>query len=448
MFSTINLKLTVGTLAIALLLICSVLLYKFDHLPTGNVMEQTSADEPMLNETFLLSAINALEAIGGQIVLKNDLTIMGQDVLLPSNVMLSGANSKITIFLVGKRLEVAGNAANVTVKDLTIDASGLGERYGFVIGQGATSVQLENVGFHNYAGNSGCLLNMGSQVTLNNVFFTNVTNAYPIRISGSNVSVRNCNSSDNSTYALIAVGGGISDIYITGNSAVNRPLLAANYGTTPSKNLWLENNTVYFPNGTYGVLIMGGKGDFLQVSHENVIVKSNFFRAGAGAFNAIAIYGLTRNVLVVGNTVDQSLSGHNGIGISSGVNVTVAENVVYGSVEPFEGGIEVESNPVHNRRVGFSENVTVTGNTVFNSTWGVYVRVMTPEHPNWNGTILRSKNILIENNLVFGCGVGVNLLHGDGVTVRNNNIGSNTVPFAVDVANVFNYTVTRNLGYP
>jgi hypothetical protein len=193
---------------------------------------------------------------------------------------------------------------------------------------------------------------------------------------------------------------------------------------------------------------MGGYGDSIQAAFDKVIVKSNLLRAAEGAWNAIAIYGLTSNALVINNTVDMSLSGHNGIGISSGVNVTVVGNVVFGSTELTEGGIEVESNPVHNRRVGFSENVTVTGNTVYNCDWGIYVRVMCPDHPNWTSTILLSKDIVIENNSVSSCNIGVNLLHGIDLIVRNNDIESNSVPFAVDVANVSKYTVTGNLGYP
>jgi hypothetical protein len=380
---------------------------------SSHIEQPTVNSSVMLTETYLLKAISALGATGGQIVLENNLVIEDQDVLIPSNVAITGADPGITIFLEGKTLRVAANATNVTLKDLTIDFYGLENRYGLVYGENATNVQLKNIDFYNYDG-PGCLLVMGNQVV----------------------------------WALIAVGGGVSNISITNNSAINRPLLNANYGTLPTTNLSIENNVVYFPNGTYGLLVMGGLGDSIQAPHENVTVKGNFVTAGRGAFNAIAIYGLTRNALVINNTVDMSQSGHNAIGISSGVNVTVVGNVVFGCTELTEGGIEVESNPVHNRRVGFSENVTVTGNTVYNCDWGIYVRVMCPDHPNWNGTILISKNIVIENNSVSSCHVGVNLLYGINLIVRNNDLVSNIVPFSVDVANVYNFTVTGNLGYP
>jgi hypothetical protein len=414
---------------------------------SSHIEQPTVNSSVMLTETYLLKAISALGATGGQIVLENNLVIEDQDVLIPSNVAITGADPGITIFLEGKTLRVAANATNVTLKDLTIDFYGLENRYGLVYGENATNVQLKNIDFYNYDG-PGCLLVMGNQVVLSNLSFTNVTDKFPIQIFGSNVSVRNCSSNDNSQWALIAVGGGVSNISITNNSAINRPLLNANYGTLPTTNLSIENNVVYFPNGTYGLLVMGGLGDSIQAPHENVTVKGNFVTAGRGAFNAIAIYGLTRNALVINNTVDMSQSGHNAIGISSGVNVTVVGNVVFGCTELTEGGIEVESNPVHNRRVGFSENVTVTGNTVYNCDWGIYVRVMCPDHPNWNGTILLSKNIVIENNSVSSCHVGVNLLYGINLIVRNNDIVSNVVPFSVDVANVYNFTVAGNLGYP
>lgn len=411
-------------------------------------VEQPSVEPKVtLNESFLFSAIKALGINGGQIVLENDLTILDQDIFIPSNITLAGANPEITIFLVGKQLGVAQNSINVAVKDLTIDSTALGERYVFVIRENAMNIQLDNVRFrnYNYTGNSGVLFVMGKHISLNSLTFNNVTNK-PILISGSNVSVRNCYSNDNSLLPLITVVGGLSDITLVGNTALNRPLLSANYGNT-SRNILIENNTVLFPNGTYGLLIEGGMGDFIQAPHENVTVRGNFVTASPGAWNAIAIYGLTRNTIVSNNTIDMSLSGHNGIGISSGVNVTVSGNIVYGSTELTEGGIEVESNPEHNRRVGFSENITVTGNTVYNSTWGIYVRVMLPNDINWNGTVLLSKNIVIESNNIFDTKIGVNLLQGESITVKNNNIASNTIPFFIDRAMVSNYTVIGNLGF-
>lgn len=422
---------------------------KNNHVTSYNpVVEQPSVEPKVtLNESFLLSSIKALGINGGQIVLENDLTILGQDIFIPSNITLAGVNPEITIFLVGKHLGVAQNSINVAVKDLTIDSTALGERYVFVIRENAMNIQLDNVRFRNYncTANSGVLFVMGKHISLNSLTFTNVANM-PILISGSNVSVRNCYSNDNSRLPLITVVGGLSDITLVGNTALNRPLLSANYGNT-SRNILIENNTVLFPNGTYGLIIDGGMSDFIQAPHENVTVRGNFVTASPGAWNAIAIYGLTKNAIVTNNTIDMSLSGHNGIGISSGVNVTVSGNIVYGSTELTEGGIEVESNPEHNRRVGFSENITVTGNTVYNSTWGIYVRVMLPNHPNWNGTVLLSKNIVIESNNIFDTKIGVNLLQGESITVKNNNIASNTIPFFIDRARVSNYTVIGNLGF-
>jgi hypothetical protein len=151
-------KLTVSILAITLVLACPIALRVIDYLHTGDFMEKTTLDFPepvianntpnptttsppisknssvanpqearsgrigyydptgekatvqpnsMLNETSLLPEINALGATGGRITLKNDLAIIGEDVLLPSNVVLCGVNSEITIFLESKHLEVA-----------------------------------------------------------------------------------------------------------------------------------------------------------------------------------------------------------------------------------------------------------------------------------------------------------------------------------------------------
>jgi parallel beta-helix repeat protein len=149
---------------------------------------------------------------------------------------------------------------------------------------------------------------------------------------------------------------------------------------------------------------------------------------------------------VENNTIDMYLSGHNGIGIASGVNVTVNENTVYGCRKINEGGIEVESNPIHNRLIGISENITVTRNIVSKSYWGVYVRIMLPDHINWLGNPLKSKNILIEGNTISDCLVGINLLHGDSIIVKDNYLNS-TQPLKVDQTNVLNYTISGNLDY-
>jgi hypothetical protein len=408
-----------------------------------NLEQTTTEQKEMLDESFLLSSIKTLGATGGEIVLENDLEITNSDVILPSNITLRAVNPEITIFLTDNRLEIAQKATNVTIKDLTIDASSMTNRYGFVVKQNTSDIKLSNIRFLNYLGTYGCILVMGDNVTLDTLSFSNVGNAYPIMISGSNITVKNCYSEDSSFWNLICVGGGLFNIEIIGNKVLNRPLLSANYGLS-TKNILIENNTVFFPAGTYGILIRGGIGDSLKSPHENVIVKGNMLSASPDAGNAIAIYGLTHNAIVSNNTVDMSLSKHNGIGISSGVNVIVRDNVVFGATESSEGGIEVESNPVHNRNVGFSENVTVVGNTVYNCEWGIYVRVMAPNYPTWNMSILKSKDIVIENNLIYNCTIGVNLLYGEDLAVRNNNIISNIIPLKVDPDNVFNYLVYNN----
>jgi parallel beta-helix repeat protein len=335
----------------------------------------------------------------------------------------------------------------VVIKNLTIDASDLGDRNLFAIYSGARNVTLTDIKFQNHFSNRTAIISLGSNVTLSNLVFSNLTMAYPIQVAGSYSIIKNCSSSDPSTYGLITMGGGISNVIIEQCVAENRPLFNGGYTPVSSSDLWIINNTlINFPKWTYGILIEGGAGNSTQAPYNRVYVLDNKIVSGVLTYNAIAIYGLSSNVLVANNTVDQQLSRHNAIGISSGVNVTVTQNTVYGCTENTEGGIEVESNPVHNRLIGISENVTVTKNLVFNSTWGIYVRIMVPNHENWAGNPLPSKNILIEGNMVHNCPIGINLLHGENITVKNNVIDNNTVPFAVNKSSVINYRLSGNIG--
>lgn len=343
--------------------------------------------------------------------------------------------------------------SNTTIRNLIIDATNLGEHNAVLIQPGVENVLIENITIINDFATSPALLSNGSNVTLRNINFINVSNSYPIHIASSHTLVEGCSSKDESIKALVFIDGGIFDVHINSNLAANRPLINAWNGTNLlSHDIWVVNNTLLnFPNPTYGIIFLGVTGTPQRGLYENITIIGNKIEAGALAFNAIAIYGLSRNVLVANNTVDQSLSYHNAIAISSGVNVVVSKNIVFGSVECEEGGIEVESNPVHNRNTGFSENVNVTENIVYHSMWGIYVRVYATEHPNFNGTanamLFKSKNIIIENNTVYDCTIGINLLHGENIIVQNNNISNNTSPFLVDNLNVLNYTVSDNVGY-
>jgi parallel beta-helix repeat protein len=402
---------------------------------------------PSDNSRELKASIDALGKMGGEIVLQSDLFLSDIDVSVPSNIVLRGVDSTVTLHLISKRLNVAVNASNVIIKNLTIDASDLGDRNLFAIYSGARNVTLTDITFQNHFSNKTAIVSLGSNVTLSNLVFSNLTIAYPIQVAGSYSIIKNCSSSDPSTYGLITMGGGISNVIIEQCVAENRPLFNGGYTPVSSSDLWIVNNTlINFPKWTYGILIEGGAGNSTQAPYNRVYVLDNKIVSGVLTYNAIAIYGLSSNVLVANNTVDQQLSRHNAIGISSGVNVTVTQNTVYGCTENTEGGIEVESNPVHNRLIGISENVTVTKNLVFNSTWGIYVRIMVPNHENWAGNPLPSKNILIEGNMVHNCPVGINLLHGENIVVKNNVIDNNTVPFAVNNSSVINYRLSGNVG--
>jgi len=394
------------------------------------------------------AAINALGPSGGEITLQSDANISSADLLISSNIILSGINPNVTLHLDSKSLNVAKNATSVTIKDLIIDASNLGNRSALTVFAGAQNVSIQNIIIQNDISEKDALLTLGNYVKRQNLTFSNVPNSHPIQINGSHSIVKNCRSSDQSTFALVAVTGGITDVNIDGNLAENRPLFDGGNTTATSTDIWIQNNTLNnFPNRTYGILVMGGTPEPLKAPFDRVFVLGNNVTAGIGAYNAISIYGLSSNVLVANNTVDQTLSGHNAIAVASGINVTVTQNTVFGCIEGAEGGIEVESNPIHNRFTGISENVNVTNNIVYGSQWGIYVRIMVPNHTNWEGNPLKSKNILIEGNTISNCTIGINLLYGDGIIVRDNNIINNTRPFEVNQSNVLNYTISGNLGY-
>ena len=418
--------------------------------PTENA-SPTPNPTPSDNSVEIQSAINALGPAGGEITLQSDATLSSVDLQVKSNITISGVNPNITLHLESKRLNVAKNAENVTIKNLVIDATNLGNRNTLVVYTGAQNISIQNITIQNHLANNTALITQGKNVEIQNLTFINVTNSYPVQIAGSNTYVKSCYSDDRSTYALVTVSGGITNTTIEENVAKNRPLFNGGYTTTPSSNIWIINNKlINFPRQTYGILVMGGTGatnEPFRAPFDEVYILGNTVKAGVAAYNGIAIYGLSSNVIVANNTVDQTLSGHNAIGVASGVNVTVTQNTVFGCIEGAEGGIEVESNPVHNRFIGISENVNVTKNIIYGSQWGVYVRIMVPDHENWQGTPLKSKNILIEENTISSCSIGINLLHGDGIIVRANSILNNTKPFVVSQSNVLNYTISNNIGY-
>jgi parallel beta-helix repeat protein len=422
-------------------------------LPTYNFNDDTNTIEPipiapiMLNETVAIqTAINALGPMGGEITLLSDAIISSADLIITSNIILSGANPNITLHLDSKCLNIEKNAFNVTIKDLVIDASNLGNLSVLTVFAGAQNVSIQNIIIQNDISEKDAVLTLGNYVEIQNLTFSNVPNSYPIQINGSHSIVKNCRSIDQSTFHLVRVMGGITDIHIDGNLAENRPLFDGGITLASSSYIWIQNNTlINFPNGTYGILVMGGTLEPFKAPFDKVFVLGNNVTAAVGAYNAIAIYGLSSNVLVANNTVDQTLSGHNAIAAASGVNVTITQNTVFGCIEGAEGGIEVESNPVHNRFTGISENVNVTNNVIFGSQWGIYVRIMVPDHINWGGNPLKSKNIFIEGNIISTCTIGINLLYGDGIIVRNNTLIDNTKSFEIDETNVLNYTITNNV---
>jgi len=412
-----------------------------------NTIEPVPIAPIMLNETAAIqTAINALGPIGGEITLLSDAIISSSDLLITSNIILSGVNPNVTLYLDSKCLKIEKNAFNVTIKDLVIDASNLGNRSALTVFAGAKNVFIQNIIIQNDISEKDAVLTLGDYVQLQNLTFANVPNSYPIQINGSHCIVKNCRSIDQSTFHLVRVMGGITDVHIDGNLAENRPLFDGGITLASSSDIWIQNNIlINFPNRTYGILVMGGTLEPFKAPFDKVFVIGNNVTAAAGAYNAIAIYGLSSNVLVANNTVDQTLSGHNAIAAASGVNVTITQNTVFGCIEGAEGGIEVESNPVHNRFTGISENVNVTNNVVFGSQWGIYVRIMVPDHINWNGNPLKSKNIIIEGNTISNCTIGINLLYGNGVIVRNNTLIDNTRAFAIDKTNVLNYAITNNM---
>lgn len=414
-----------------------------EPIPTAPI---PTAPIPLNTNEGIQAAINALGPAGGEITLPSDANISSANLLITSNIILSGVNPNITLHLDSKSLNVAKNATNVIIKDMIIDASNLENRSVITVSAGAQNISIQNIMIQNDTSDKAAVSTLGSNVQLQNLTFFNVTNSHPVQIGGSHSNVENCRSSDQSIFALVAVTGGITDIHVEGNFAENRPLFDGGYTLASSSDIWIQNNILNnFPNRTYGILVMGGTPEPFKAPFDRVFVLGNNVTAGTGAYNAISIYGLASNVIVANNTVDQSLSGHNAIAVASGVNVTVTQNTVFGVIEGAEGGIEVESNPVHNRFTGISENVNVTNNIVFGSQWGIYVRIMVPDHINWNGNPLKSRNILIEGNTISNCTIGINLLCGDGVIVKDNTLLDNTISFAVDKINVLNYTISGSM---
>ena len=163
---------------------------------------------PADNSRELKASIDALGKTGGEIVLQSDLFLSGIDVTVPSNIVLSGVDPSVTLHLISKRLNVAVNASNVVIKNLTIDASDLGDRNFFAIYSGASNV-TPYIKFQNHFSNKTAIISLGSNVTLNNLVFSNLTMAYPIQVAGFLLPLENCSLGDSSTYGLITMGGGV-----------------------------------------------------------------------------------------------------------------------------------------------------------------------------------------------------------------------------------------------
>ena len=114
---------------------------------------------------------------------------------------------------------------------------------------------LQNIIIQNDISEKDAVLTSGNYVKIQNLTFSNVTNSHPIQINGSHSIVENCRSSDQSTFHLVRVMGGITDIHIDGNLAENRPLFDGGITLTPSSDIWIQNNIlINFPNRTYGIL--------------------------------------------------------------------------------------------------------------------------------------------------------------------------------------------------
>jgi hypothetical protein len=158
------------------------------------------------NSRELQKAINALGKTGGEIVLQSDQYLSEIDVSVTSNVVLSGADSNVTLHLMSKRLNAAINATNVVIKNLSIDASFLGDRNVLAIYAGSKNVTLTDLVVQNHFSNKSAIISLGSNVTLSNLAFVNVSEAYPMQIAGSYSNVRNCSSNDQATYALVTIG--------------------------------------------------------------------------------------------------------------------------------------------------------------------------------------------------------------------------------------------------
>jgi hypothetical protein len=158
--------------------------------PTMQAMSSPTPAPTKLIEDVITLQDNSYSLVtaGGELPVESNLTSSSYDII--------HLNSK------GLNLE-----SNMTIRNLIIDATNLGERFAVVIRPGVENVLIENVTVLNHFALSAALLSKGSNVTLRNINFVNVSQAYPIHIASSHTLVEGCFSKDKSVKALIFIDG-------------------------------------------------------------------------------------------------------------------------------------------------------------------------------------------------------------------------------------------------
>jgi hypothetical protein len=365
------------------------------------------------------------------------------DLQMESKITLSGQGAATVVHLDAYRISILAGRTQITIENLTIDATNLGARNGIPITAGSSSIVYRDLTIKNQPDVTAFLSTADcTDITFDGLVFENVS--APIYMARtSDARVINCRATGDGTLPFIETYS-CERVIIQGNTSRGKPLLTGGIGTGISTHgVIVSNNVVEGYHDNYAIILNGNTGAVFG----RAIVTGNIVVAAATTdpYNAIAIYGVD-DFVVANNTADQTLSGHNAIAISNAKRGVVVGNVVRGCTEATEGGIEIEANPVHAGGPSHSEQILVTGNHVYDCTYGIYTRTMLPDHAGWGGSPQVPHDVQISDNYVFDSSVGIALITGDKVVAKNNYLDTNTANLSVDPA-VTNATVIANTGY-
>ena len=172
--------------------------------------------------------------------------------------------------------------------------------------------------------------------------------------------------------------------------------------TATCSNLTITDCDIYLTgNSIYGIHTLR--------DIENILIDNNYIRMTAfdnnsnDAYNAIAIYGDSRNFSVINNTVDGA--GHSAIAASMAENGVIAFNRVYNVSISSEAGIEVEYKPGHGTNLTNpdfqTKSVKVHNNYVEKCYYGILVT--SRELNQAEATDTSPYDVQITNNTIYDC---------------------------------------------